>query len=48
MNKLKSRRRGPAPEGAGGAKQMRRYTATEKLRAVRLHLEAGFAINPKS
>ena len=30
------------PRGAGGAKKMRRYTAAEKLKAVRLHLEEGF------
>jgi len=32
------------PRGAGGAKKMRRYTAAEKLHAVRLHREEGFSM----
>jgi transposase-like protein len=37
---VEKKRNGP-PRGAG-AKKMRRYSAAEKLRAVRLHLEEGF------
>ena len=32
------------PRGAGGAKKLRRFTADEKLKAVRLHLEEGFTM----
>jgi len=38
------KKRNSPPRGAGGAKKMRRYTAAEKLRAVRLHLEEGFSM----
>ena len=31
------------PRGAGGAKKARRYTAAEKLKAVRLYTEEGFS-----
>ena len=37
------KKRNSPPRGAGGAKKVRRYTAAEKLRAVRLHLEEGFS-----
>jgi transposase InsO family protein len=36
------KKRNSPPRGAGGAKKMRRFTDTEKLKAVRLHLEEGF------
>ncbi len=38
------KKRSSPPSGAGGAKKVRRYTAAEKLRAVRLHLEEGFSM----
>ena len=36
------KKRHSPPRGAGGAKKLRRFTADEKLKAVRLHLEEGF------
>lgn len=38
------KKRNSPPRGAGGAKNMRRYTEAEKLKAVRLHLEEGFTM----
>lgn len=38
------KKRNSPPRGAGGAKKARRYTADEKLRAVRLRLEEGFSV----
>lgn len=40
---LVEKKRNSPPRGAGGAKKMRRYSAAEKLKAVRLHLEEGFS-----
>jgi transposase InsO family protein len=37
------KKRNSPPRGAGGAKKLRRYTAAEKLKAVRLYLEEGFS-----
>jgi transposase InsO family protein len=38
------KKKGGPPKGAGGANKMRRFTAAEKLKAVRLHLEEGFSL----
>jgi transposase-like protein len=40
---VKKKRNSP-PRGAGGAKKVRRFTADEKLKAVRLRLEEGFSL----
>ena len=37
-------KRNSPPRGAGGAKKVRRFTADEKLKAVRLRLEEGFSL----
>jgi transposase InsO family protein len=37
------KKRNSPPRGAGGGNKMRRFTADEKLRAIRLHLEEGFS-----
>ncbi|MEI6078078.1 MAG: IS481 family transposase [Verrucomicrobiota bacterium] len=41
---LVEKKRNSPPRGAGGAKKVRRYTAAEKLKAVRLCLEEGFSL----
>ena len=38
------KKRNSPPRGAGGAKKVRRFTADEKLKAVRLRLEEGFSL----
>ena len=38
------KKRNSPPRGAGGGKKMRRFTAAEKLKAIRLHLEEGFSM----
>lgn len=38
------KKRNSPPRGAGGAKSARRFTADEKLKAIRLHLEEGFSM----
>ena len=38
------KKRNSPPRGAGGAKKVRRFTADEKLKAVRLYLEEGFSM----
>jgi transposase InsO family protein len=39
------KKRNSPPRGADDAKKMRRFTAAEKLKAVRLHLEEGFSMH---
>ena len=41
---LVEKKRNSPPRGAGGAKNVRRFTAAEKLRAVRLYREEGFSM----
>ena len=38
------KKRNSPPRGAGGAKKVRRFTAEEKLKAVRVRLEEGFSL----
>ena len=38
------KKRNSPPRGAGGAKKVRRFTAAEKLKAVRLYREEGFSM----